>query len=350
MGAVLHTLNIRLFPEQLVYIVNHAEDRVVIVDDSLVPVLAPVAPQLTTVEHFIVVGDGDASALEAGRQPCSATRSSSRRSSRATPGRSSTNAPPRRCATRAAPPAIPKGVVYRHRSTFLHSLGVGHGSAVALTDRDRVLLVVPMFHANAWGLPYAAWLAGADLLMPGRFLQAEPLARLIDEERPTFAAAVPTIWNELLRYAEAHEVDLSSLRVVVCGGSAVPRALMERFEERFGVRIIQAWGMTETSPLAAIAMAAEGRGARNHRGDGLRARRRDASSRASSCASSTTTARCCLGRRVGRRDRGARAVDHRGLLPRPVAATSSTTAGSAPATSAASRRTATSRSPTAPRT
>jgi fatty-acyl-CoA synthase len=115
-----------------------------------------------------------------------------------------------------------------------------------------------MFHANAWGLPYAAWMAGSDLILPNRFLQAAPLAGLIGEERPTISAAVPTIWNDLLRYAEATPVDFSSLRFVVCGGSAVPRALMERFEERHGVRIIQAWGMTETSPFAAIAMPPRG--------------------------------------------------------------------------------------------
>jgi fatty-acyl-CoA synthase len=109
-----------------------------------------------------------------------------------------------------------------------------------------------MFHANAWGLPYAGWMTGADFLMPGRFLQAEPLCRMIAAERPTFSGAVPTIWNDILRYAENREVDLSSLRLVMCGGSAVPRVLMERLQERHGVRVIQAWGMTETSPMASI--------------------------------------------------------------------------------------------------
>ncbi len=156
----------------------------------------------------------------------------------------------------------PKGVVYSHRSTWLHSLAVTSGAAYALNDHDRVLLVVPMFHANAWGLPYAAWQVGADLVMPGRHLQAEPLARMIATERPTIAAAVPTIWNDLLRYGEDHPLDLSSLRLVVCGGSAVPRMLMEKFQERYGVRIIQAWGMTETSPFAVDRAPAEGHGAR----------------------------------------------------------------------------------------
>ena len=146
----------------------------------------------------------------------------------------------------------PKGVVYSHRSTYLHSISTGTGAVVAYDPNDRILPIVPMFHANAWGTPYAAWLAGADLLMPGRFLQPEPLARFVAEEPVTCACAVPTIWADLLRYAEDHDVDFSRLRHVTCGGAAVPRALMERFQERFGVRILQGWGMTETSPLAAV--------------------------------------------------------------------------------------------------
>ena len=255
MGAVLHTLNIRLFPEQLVYVANHAEDQVVIVEDSLVPLLAKVRDQLKTVKHVIVTGDGDASALGtevlryeallAAEQPGYAWPRIDERAAAAMCYTSGTT-------------GDPKGVVYSHRSTWLHSLAVTSGAAYALHERDRVLLVVPMFHANAWGLPYAAWQVGADLVLPGRFLQAAPLARLIATERPTIAAAVPTIWNDLLRYGEENTLDLASLRVVVCGGSAVPRTLMERFEERYGVRVIQAWGMTETSPFAAIALPPKG--------------------------------------------------------------------------------------------
>jgi fatty-acyl-CoA synthase len=115
-----------------------------------------------------------------------------------------------------------------------------------------------MFHANAWGLPYAAWFTGADLLMPGRFLQAEPLCRLIETERPTVSGAVPTIWNDIWHYGETTPIDLSSLRLVMCGGSAVPRSLIERFQQRYGVPILQGWGMTETSPLAAVALPPKG--------------------------------------------------------------------------------------------
>ena len=251
MGAVLHTLNIRLFPEQLTYVINHAEDRVIIVDDSLVPVLARVVGDLHTIEHFIVVGDGDASPLGdvlrydellAAETPGFAWPELDERSAAAMCYTSGTT-------------GNPKGVAYSHRSSFLHALAVTSASAMALTDRDRVLAIVPMFHANAWGLPYAAFLGGSSLLMPGRYLQAEPLTTMIREERATVSGAVPTIWADILRFGEEHEIDLSSFRLVMCGGSAVPRSLMERFEERYGMRMVQGWGMTETSPLAAVGHA-----------------------------------------------------------------------------------------------
>ncbi len=251
MGAVLHTLNIRLFPEQLAYVVNHAEDKVVIVDASLVPVLARVAGELRTVEHYIVVGDGDASALNGGavsryhdllaaEEPGYAWPAIDERSAAAMCYTSGTT-------------GNPKGVAYSHRSSFLHSLAAMTPNALDLSERDTILPIVPMFHANAWGIPYAAFMCGASLVMPAQFLQAEPLTRMIREERVTFSGAVPTIWSDILRYGEANEIDLSSLRMIICGGSAVPRALMENFESRYGVRIVQAWGMTETSPLAAVA-------------------------------------------------------------------------------------------------
>jgi fatty-acyl-CoA synthase len=254
MGAVLHTLNLRLFPEQLSYIINHAEDRVIILDDSLVPLLAKVSKDLKTVERYIVVGSGDASVLGevlrydeliAAEKPGFDWPELNERSAAAMCYTSGTT-------------GNPKGVVYSHRSTFLHSLAQCAGSVFGLTEHDRILPIVPMFHANAWGLPYSGWMAGCDFIMPNRFLQAEPLCRLMTTEKPTFSGAVPTIWNDVLRYAESNTVDLSSLRMVICGGSAVPRSLMERFEQRFGVKIIQAWGMTETSPLAAVSYPPKG--------------------------------------------------------------------------------------------
>ena len=260
MGAVLHTLNIRLFPEQLTYVVNHAEDRVVIVDDSLVPLLAAVAPDLKTVERYVVVGEGDATALAdaaAGAEVLRYAELLAAESSGFEWPDVDERAAAAMCYT-SGTTGNPKGVVYSHRSTVLHSFGVNAATAVGLTERDRVLPVVPMFHANAWGLPYAAWLAGASFVMPAQFLQAEPLAKLIESERPTVAGAVPTIWSDLHRYSTEHSVDMSSFRIVLCGGSAVPRVLMERFERDHGVHIVQGWGMTETSPLAALARSPRG--------------------------------------------------------------------------------------------
>jgi fatty-acyl-CoA synthase len=259
MGAVLHTLNIRLFPEQLTYVINHAADRVIIVDESLIPLLAKVVGELETVEHFIVVGNGDATALEP--SPRGDVLRYDELLAAESPGFEWPEIDERSAAAMcytSGTTGNPKGVVYSHRSSFLHSLAVTTGGAMALTDRDRVVAIVPMFHANAWGLPYAAFFSGANLLMPGKFLQAEPLTTMIRDEKATFSGAVPTIWADILRYGDEHEIDLSSIRMVICGGSAVPRSLMEKFEDQYGVRIVQGWGMTETSPLAAVGHAPAG--------------------------------------------------------------------------------------------
>jgi fatty-acyl-CoA synthase len=261
-GAVLHTLNIRLFPEQLAYIVNHAGDRVIIVDDVLAPMLARVAGELETVERYVVVGDGDVSALTEAARDSAEFVSYEAVLAAADPAEFDFPeidewAPAAMCYT-SGTTGNPKGVVYSHRSTFLHTIGIQTGSGVPYTWNDRLLPIVPMFHANAWGAPYAAWMAGADVLMPGRYLQAEPLAKFIARERPTTTCAVPTIWADLLRYSEDHEVDFSSVQRIMCGGAAVPRALMEAFQERFGIRMLQAWGMTETSPVAAVSLPPRG--------------------------------------------------------------------------------------------
>jgi len=144
-------------------------------------------------------------------------------------------------------------VVYSHRSSYLHSLGACLGNAFALSERDRVLPVVPMFHANAWGLAYAGLLSGAALILPDRYLQPATLVRLIGDERVTLAGGVPTIWAGVLAHMRAEGGDLSSLRLVIAGGSAVPHAMQVRFESELGVRLLQAWGMTETSPLGSVA-------------------------------------------------------------------------------------------------
>jgi fatty-acyl-CoA synthase len=261
MGAVLHTLNVRLFPEQVVYVANHAEDRVIIVDGSIVPLLAKALPEMKTVEHVLVHGgDPDIGAELEGMGP-TISRYEDVVGSQPTTFAWRTDLDERSAAAMcytSGTTGNPKGVVYSHRSVYLHSMAACMGSAFGVGEQDRVLPVVPMFHANAWGLAYAAWMAGADMIMPDRYLQAEYLCPLMTEQRPTIVAGVPTVWSAVLRYAVEHKVDLSFLRTVICGGSAVPLSLMKGFQEQLGVRVVQAWGMTETSPLAAIAHAPAG--------------------------------------------------------------------------------------------
>jgi fatty-acyl-CoA synthase len=249
MGAVLHTLNVRLFAEQLTYIVNHAEDRVIIVDDSLVPVLDKLAPSFESVRHYIVIGDGDAGSLPDPLRYEELLEAQE-------PGYDYPELDDRQAAGlcyTSGTTGHPKGVLYSHRSNVLHSLAQCMADSIGMRSDDRVMPVVPMFHANAWGIPYACGLTGADLVMPGHDLSAPALAALIAEERVTLSGAVPTIWMDLLRHADENQPDLSSLRLVICGGSAVPLALMQQLEERHDVRVIQAWGMTETNPLGSVA-------------------------------------------------------------------------------------------------
>ncbi|MBY8886843.1 long-chain fatty acid--CoA ligase [Streptomyces sp. PTM05] len=253
MGAVLHTLNLRLPAGQLTWIVNHAQDRVILVNGTLLPLLAPLLPQLRTVEHIVVVGPGDTSVLDgcrpavhdyemllAGRPTAYDWPELDERQAAAMCYTSGTT-------------GDPKGVVFSHRSVYLHSMQVNMAESFGLTDRETSLPIVPMFHVNAWGIPHAALMSGVSLLMTDRFLQPAAIAEMIEAERPTHAAAVPTIWQGLLSELAQHERDVSSLRSVVIGGSACPPALMRAFDEEHGVTVVQAWGMTEMSPLGTVA-------------------------------------------------------------------------------------------------
>ncbi|MET9478733.1 long-chain fatty acid--CoA ligase [Streptomyces sp. NPDC006638] len=248
MGAVLHTLNLRLPPEQLVWIVNHAADRVVIANGSLLPLLAPLLPHLPTVEHVVVSGPGDRSLLDGatarvheyeelidGRPTGYDWPELDERAAAAMCYTSGTT-------------GEPKGVVYSHRSIYLHSMQVNMTESMGLTDQDTTLVVVPQFHVAAWGLPHATFMAGVNMLMPDRFLQPAPLADMIEREKPSHAAAVPTIWQGLLAEVTARPRDLTSMARVTIGGSACPPSLMEAYD-KLGVRLCHAWGMTETSPL-----------------------------------------------------------------------------------------------------
>ncbi|MBZ6104549.1 long-chain fatty acid--CoA ligase [Streptomyces olivaceus] len=252
MGAILHTLNLRLPPEQLAWIVNHAADRVVIANGSLLPLLAPLLPHLKTVEHVVVTGPGDRSVLDG-------TDARVHEYEDLIAGKPTTydwpeldeRAAAAMCYT-SGTTGDPKGVVYSHRSIYLHSMQVNMAQSMGLTDEDTSLVVVPQFHVNAWGLPHATFMTGVNMLMPDRFLQPAPLAAMIEGERPTHAAAVPTIWQGLLAELTATPRDVSSLTQVTIGGSACPPSLMEAFDA-LGMRVCHAWGMTETSPLGTVA-------------------------------------------------------------------------------------------------
>ncbi len=241
MGAVLHTLNIRLFDEDLHYIVSHAEDRMIFLDAST----AARMPRFDGVEHEVVMPDADAArdgALAYEELIASGD-----------PGFEfpdiDENAAAAMCYT-SGTTGRPKGVVYSHRSTVLHSIIVNQADGAGLRERDTVLPIVPMFHANAWGMPYAATMAGSKLVLPGPKMDPADLAKLIEDEQVTVSAAVPTIWQGIAQLDPAP--NMSSLDRIMCGGSAVPESLIRTYDERFGVQIIQAWGMTETSPMASI--------------------------------------------------------------------------------------------------
>jgi fatty-acyl-CoA synthase len=259
-GAVLHTINIRLFPQQMVYVVNHAEDRVVFVDNSLAQPFAALLEHTPLIEHVVVNGGGRAGAGWAWPGPARRQVHDYRTLLDAQPDtfdwpELDENDGTLMCYT-SGTTGHPKGVVYSHRSNLLHATFCAGSNALSLSQSARALAIVPLFHANAWGLAYAGMMAGASLIMPDRFLQPEPLVRMIESERVTCGGAVPSVMTGVLDYLDTHpEADVSSFDRVIIGGSACPPALMDAFHERHGVTVLHGWGMTETSPLGTVAIA-----------------------------------------------------------------------------------------------
>jgi len=274
-GLVLHTMNPRLSPEQIAYTVRHSGDRAIIVDAALLGALLPVLELLgeDAPEHLVVFEDegaavaAAAAATEAVSLAAALDYETLLKDGAATiaaDGYALPDLDERAAAAlcyTSGTTGDPKGVAYSHRCLALHTILMAGTETYRIGARDRVLAVVPMFHAMGWNLAYLSGMVGADLVLPGRFLQPEPLTRLIEAERITASCGVPTIWMDVLRYADEHGSDLSAFELAICGGTQVPPRLMRDFEARHGVAVVQGWGMTETLPGAALAHDPAVRGA-----------------------------------------------------------------------------------------
>jgi fatty-acyl-CoA synthase len=240
-GAVLHTLNLRLASDQLAYIITHADDRVIFSDASLLNLLDPIRAEIGCVEK--IVGMDDDSEYE---QMLAASPAEPY----AWPDLDETAAAAT-CYT-SGTTGHPKGVLYTQRSLVLHSFSLCLADVFALSERDTILQLVPMFHANGWGVPYAAVMVGAKIVLSGKYLQPADIANMVESERVTFTAGVPTLWMGLYSFLEHEKHDISSLRSIVCAGSALPRQFVEWFEQKYGIQFMLAWGMTETTPIATV--------------------------------------------------------------------------------------------------
>ena len=249
-GAVLHTLNLRLPHDQLAYIVNHAEDQVIFVDASLVSLLEEFKDQIPCTRHFVVLPDGEYTTTLTPHGDYEALLAAAPPDKFVWPELDERTA----CAMcyTSGTTGNPKGVLYTHRALTLHSFGLTMADSFGVCEQDTILQIVPMFHANGWGIPYAAVMAGSSLVFTGRHLQPADIADAIATERITFTAGVPTIWMALHSYLESHPRDLSSLRALAAAGSALPRQFIEIYEKKYGVRFRLAWGMTETTPIATV--------------------------------------------------------------------------------------------------
>ncbi|MFJ7728023.1 long-chain fatty acid--CoA ligase [Neobacillus sp. NPDC097160] len=250
MGAVLHTINIRLSPQHISYIINHAEDKVLLIDSDILPLLESCASELKTVKAYVIMTDEK----ELPKTTLSPVYHYEQLLAEANPEfkypeNLDENDPAGMCYT-SATTGNPKGVVYSHRGIFLHSLALGLADSAAISEKDIALTVVPMFHANAWGMPFAGVWFGTTLVLPGPYFTPKLLAELIEQEKVTITSGVPTIWLGLLKELDEGSYDLSSLRGILCGGSAAPKGMIRAFEQKYNVPFMHAYGMTETSPLA----------------------------------------------------------------------------------------------------
>lgn len=250
MGAVLHPLNLRLPGDQLAYIIQHADDQVIFVDPTLLPAVEKLAPHLKNVRHYIIMGDSvpDGTSLS----PVSAYEDLIQSVGSDYPWpRMDENDAAAMCYT-SGTTGNPKGVVYSHRSIFLHCLGLSMADSFGISERDIFLPVVPMFHVLAWGTPFVCTMLGTKMVFPGPHMTPRDLAELIQAERVTLTAGVPTLWIGLLNLLDKERYDLSSLRGMIVGGAAAPQWMIEDFERKHGLTVMHAWGMTEMSPLGTV--------------------------------------------------------------------------------------------------
>lgn len=254
MGAVLHTVNPRLFEDQIRYIVNHAEDRLLFLDVSFLPLVERLADALKPIEHFVVLsGRASIPASPLRNLVCYEDLLSDEPAAFDWPTFDEETASSL-CYT-SGTTGDPKGVIYSHRSTILHALGAAQKGAMNLGSEDCILPIAPMYHANAWAMPYIAPMVGAKLVLPGPKMDPASLLELINEEAVTFACAVPTVWTTMLEHLQTTGQRFRALERTTIGGSAVPRAMLDTFREKYGVSVLQIWGMTETSPLGVMATA-----------------------------------------------------------------------------------------------